>query len=96
MDAARWDRLQALFHDAVDRPPAARETFLRDACADDPALAQEVLAAIAEDEQSDSLLDRGVERAAEQMIGPSAPEPLREIGPYRVVRTIGEGGMGVV
>jgi serine/threonine-protein kinase len=96
MDAARWDRLQALFHDAVDRPPAEREAFLRDACAGDPVLAQEVLDAIAEDQQSNSLLDRGVEHAAEQMIGPSAPERLREIGPYRVVRTIGEGGMGVV
>ena len=96
MDAARWDRLQTLFHDAVDRAPVEREAFLRDACADDPALAQEVLAAIAEDEQGDSLLDQGVERAAEQMIGPNAPERLREIGPYRLVRTIGEGGMGVV
>ena len=96
MDAARWDRLQALFHETVDRPPAERAPFLREACADDPGLAEEVLAAIAEDEQCDSLLDQGVERAAEQVIGGGTPERLREIGPYRLVRTIGEGGMGVV
>jgi eukaryotic-like serine/threonine-protein kinase len=95
MDAARWERLQALFHDAVDRPAADRAAFLRDACADDPTLADEVLAAIAEDEHGDSLLDQGVERAAEQVIG-GTPERLGEIGPYRLVRTIGEGGMGVV
>ena len=96
MDAARWDRLQALFHQAVDLSPAGRAAFLREACADDPALADEVLAAIAEDDQGDSLLDHGVERAAEQMIGAGALERLQEIGPYRLVRTIGEGGMGVV
>ena len=96
MDTARWDRLQTLFHEAVDRPPAEREAFLREACADDPALAEDVRAAIAEDEHGESLLDRGVERAAERMIGGGTPERLREIGPYRLVRTIGEGGMGVV
>ena len=96
MDAARWERLQALFHEAVDLAPGARAAYLRDACPDDPALAGEVLDAIAEDEQSDSLLDRGVERAAERMIGEGTPERLHEIGPYRLVREIGEGGMGVV
>ena len=95
MDAARWERLQALFHDVVDRTPAERLAFLRGACADDPALIDEVLAAVAEDEQGDSLLDQGVEYAAERMIAAS-PERLREIGPYRLIRTIGEGGMGVV
>jgi len=95
MDAARWERLQALFHEAVDRPPAERAAFLLGVCGDDPALVDEVLAAIAEDEQGDSLLDQGVEYAAERMIG-ATPERLREIGPYRLVREIGEGGMGVV
>jgi serine/threonine-protein kinase len=95
MDAARWERLQALFHEAVDRPPADRLAFLREACAGDDALLEEVIAAIAEDEQGSSLLDHGVEYAAERMID-AAPDRLREIGPYRVLRTIGEGGMGVV
>jgi serine/threonine protein kinase len=96
MDAARWTRLQALFHETVDRRPPERVAFLRHACPDDPSLVEEVLAAVAEDEQGDSLLDRGVERAAERMIAADTPQLLREIGPYRLVRTIGEGGMGVV
>ena len=88
------ERLQALFHDAVDRPPAERAPFLRAACGDDPAMVEEVLAAIAEDEQ-ETRCSTTAEYAAERMIG-ATPERLREIGPYRVVRTIGEGGMGVV
>src|SRR6185503_17591314 len=80
MDATRWERLQSLFHDAVDRPPAERAQFLRAACPDDPAMVDEVLAAIAEDEQGDSLLDLGIEYAAERVTG-ATPERLREIGP---------------
>jgi serine/threonine-protein kinase len=95
MDAARWERLQALFHEAVDRPRDDRLALLRDACAGDDAMLEEVLAAIAEDERGSSLLDHGVEYAAERMID-AAPDRLREIGPYRLLRTIGEGGMGVV
>ena len=55
----------------------------------------EVLAAIAEDERGSSLLDRGLAQTADRILGNDAAA-LREIGPYRIVRVVGEGGMGVV
>ena len=58
MDSARWERVQALFHDAVDLPPDERPAFLRTACGADTTLMSEVLAAIAEDDRGSSLLDR--------------------------------------
>ena len=35
MDDARWDRIQALFHDTADLPEAERLSYLRTTCGDD-------------------------------------------------------------
>jgi eukaryotic-like serine/threonine-protein kinase len=95
MNSARWERIQALFHDAVDLPADARDVFLRHACGDDLELMSEVVAAIEEDERGSSLLDRGVAYTVNRILG-NEREALQEIGPYRIIRVIGEGGMGVV
>ncbi len=95
MDSARWERIQALFHDAVDLPLGERGAFLRDACGRDDALLAEVLASLDEDERGGSLLDEGVANAARRVLGDD-PATLRQIGPYSILRTLGEGGMGVV
>ena len=94
MDSARWDRIQSLFHDAVDLPEAERRAFLATACDGDDALVDEVLAFIDEDARGSSLLDEAVGGAAGRLLGNDAA--IREIGPYRIVRVAGEGGMGVV
>ena len=95
MNSARWERIQTLFHDAVDLPAGARDAFLKAACGDDAELLSEVLASIEEDERGTSLLDRGVAYAANRVLQNEATT-IQEIGPYRIVRVIGEGGMGVV
>ncbi len=95
MDSARWERIQALFHAAVDRPRAERAAFLRDACGSDEMLLGEVLASLEEDERGGSLLDESLANAARSVLGDD-PAALHQIGPYRILRTLGEGGMGVV
>jgi eukaryotic-like serine/threonine-protein kinase len=94
VDSARWERIQSLFHDAVDLPDAERRAFLAAACGGDGALVDEVLAFIDEDSRGSSLLDDAVGSAANRLLGNDAA--VREIGPYRIVRVAGEGGMGVV
>jgi eukaryotic-like serine/threonine-protein kinase len=42
MEPARWERVKALFHSALDRPPGERAAFLEHACPDDPELLREV------------------------------------------------------
>jgi eukaryotic-like serine/threonine-protein kinase len=97
MDAARWARLQALFHAAADLPAPEREAYLRAECADDASLAAEVRALIEEDARSSSLLDRGIASAADEVLGDAAHAGgFATFGPYRIVRVLGEGGMGVV
>jgi len=98
LDSDRWQRIQDLFLGAADLSEPERESYLKSQCGDDPRLMAEVEALLAEDSQPALLLDRDVADVAHQLIGKELPvlRPNRQLGPYRVVRVLGEGGMGVV
>jgi serine/threonine-protein kinase len=103
MDSARWERMQALFHEAAELSETRRREFLAGACEGDTALASDVLALLEEDANPSgvSLLDRNVADYARRLLVQEAsldgiPQSLREIGHYRIERLLGEGGMGVV
>src|SRR5277367_6787924 len=98
MDSARWQKIQTLFHQAADVPEADQRIFLESQCADDPALLSEVMILLEEDARGTSLLDGGIAEVAHQILNEpaSASQPFKEFGPYRVLRAIGEGGMGIV
>jgi serine/threonine-protein kinase len=98
MNDARWQRIQDLFHRAVDLPEADWRAFLQRSCGDDDALAAEVLAMLEEDARGASLLDRGVADVAQRMIGGDDPvlPAAGAFGPYRITGVLGEGGMGIV
>ncbi len=96
MDGARWERMQALFHGAVELPQSEQEAYVEANCGGDPALIPAVLRMIAEDARGDSLLDREVGQVAESVLGKADLPPARQVGPYRIGRMLGEGGMGVV
>jgi len=97
MDAARWQRIQGLFHEAADLPPDARQAFLRQSCGDD-ALRAEVEAMLDEDARAASLLDGGLADLAQRIAGGQASASFagKDFGPYRIVKELGEGGMGGV
>ena len=98
MDSLRWKQMQALFHDAADLPESEQRAFLKSACGEDEALIADVLAMLEEDARSVSMLDRDVSQVAQQIFGESIPASLstKDFGPYRIIRILGEGGMGVV
>jgi eukaryotic-like serine/threonine-protein kinase len=98
MDAARWETIQTLFHDAVALPPEEQRAFLGRACGGDPTLVDDVLTMIAQDARGDTMLDRDVDGVAERVLNDALPRAIAEqrFGPYRLTRTLGEGGMGVV
>ncbi len=66
-------------------------------CRDDRELMGEVLVMLKGDSPDTSLLDRGLPELAYQLVGaPLEVVSLREFGPYRLKKLLGEGGMGVV
>jgi serine/threonine protein kinase/tetratricopeptide (TPR) repeat protein len=105
-----WQHLERLFEAVVQLSPEERGAFLRREC-DDPELIAEVERLIAHDSSSQDLIAGAVDEvitdtALAERIGSDpgrfqgensgglAPGDL--IGPYRVVDSLGEGGMGVV
>ncbi len=96
MDPERWSRLTELFHQALDREPARRETFLDDACGDDRSLRDEVVSLLAYHEQANQMLDRPAALATRD--APDEAESLvgKNLDQYRVTKRLGAGGMGVV
>src|SRR6266436_9224551 len=98
MDSARWDRIQKLFHDAADVPQGEQRMFLEAACGDDEELIVEVLAMLDQDARGHSLLDRNIADLAQETLANAIPASLilKQFGPYRILKLLGEGGMGVV
>ena len=86
-----WDRINALFHEALDLEPDAREALLALTAERDPELAADVRSLIASHEEAGEFLETpGIAPLLKSMA------PGDRIGPYRIVEEIGRGGMGVV
>ena len=99
----RWLRISALLDDALDRPSAERAAFVASACHGDPELEEEALALLRAAEETPPFLDGAAadlvpQSALESLVQPSdeIDESGAEIGPYRLTRLLGRGGMGAV
>ena len=96
MQSRRWERVQELFHGALALPESRRPAYLSEQSTDDPSLVAEVLELLAGDAQDFRLLDEGVAGVADSLLDRRSSFDGRRIGPYRIIRLLGEGGMGVV
>jgi serine/threonine protein kinase len=98
MTPSQWRRVNELFHCALEQPTGARLPWL-DANCDDPDLRREVASLLQADAQpnTDSDYVRAVGRAvadATEAVGNITA--MQRIGPYKVLREIGRGGMATV
>ena len=94
MSTTDWNRVKELFHAASERLPAERDAFLKDACAGDRALLDEVRSLLGSDPGGRSVVGQAVRDAAGTLAEASHAGTL--IGPYSILREIGRGGMGAV
>jgi eukaryotic-like serine/threonine-protein kinase len=81
----RRAQIEALFEAALELPERDRAPWLETECAGDPELMAEVHALLAAHEMADQLFGDRPGAEAHQLLGP-----------YRVLRELGRGGMGVV
>jgi eukaryotic-like serine/threonine-protein kinase len=95
----RWQRLEALFYEALELKPEVRSDFLEQKCESDGELRKEVEALLASAEKPMDLLHRPVFEAAHQMMTEGRPKvvaPGAQLAHYKIISMLGAGGMGEV
>jgi len=95
-NADRWNRIEELFQSAIELPSSLRSQYLAQACGNDAELLLEIESLLANDNAT-TALDSIVEGDLRVFVQSSdAREIGVHVGPYRLVREIDRGGMGVV
>ncbi len=96
LQPSRWQKIEELFHGALELAPGQRADYLDEACASDAALRKEVESLLDSSDEGLTLLRAPIDQAAAQLGRNGAPVPGARIGPYELISVLGEGGMGKV
>ena len=111
MTPTRYEEVRRAFLDARGLPPAERNSFLARAADTDPELAREVQSLLAAVDAGSSFLespavgpllaegdsDVGLTTSDYSTLTHSSDAGAgAQVGPYRILRPVGEGGMGTV
>ena len=94
----QYGRVDSILADALGRPAGERRAFIDEACADDPAVHAEVRSHLSHMEKTSDFLETPAAVPLVESDG-DAEEELdipEQIGQYRILRTLGKGGMGAV
>ena len=101
MDPERWRQIERLYHAVLDRDSNERDSYLRDACRDDPDLRREVEELLKQG-SADSFLETPLMHMMARQEAVLASEARfhlaagTRLGPYEIRQPLGAGGMGEV
>ncbi len=98
MDSSQWERAREVFREALRLDPEEWSSLLQRSCGEHQALREEVRALLDAHRQADDFLERPTAGGPLDSLngGPKDGYVGREIGPYRLVRRLRRGGMGIV
>ncbi|HEV2827277.1 MAG TPA: serine/threonine-protein kinase, partial [Pyrinomonadaceae bacterium] len=99
MKAERWQQVEKLYHDTLERSADERAPFLAQACAGDEGLRRDVESLLAYEDQAEKFIESPALEIAAKMMAEEHGAPVAEgqtITHYRVISQLGVGGMGEV
>lgn len=99
MNAERWNVIKVIFGKALELEADRRPAFLDESCRDDPSLRNEVETLIASHEKAGDFIEKPLCESAPELLDiQPAGESLagKQLGPYAIIKELGQGGMGVV
>ncbi|MEM8933334.1 MAG: serine/threonine-protein kinase, partial [Acidobacteriota bacterium] len=91
----RWLQARTIFDRVSELPTEDRAAYLAEACQDDVALREDVEALLDADREAGDRFRPEIAAAADALVA-STIGPDDHLGPYRILRELGRGGMGVV
>ena len=93
MDATTWARAKDLIGDALELPPAERDSFVAARCPD-PALLAEIRSVLRVYADASSFLERPPTAIQAGDDEPDDLPPGHQVGPYVIIDRLARGGMG--
>jgi serine/threonine protein kinase len=97
----RWEKVESIYHAALEHEPEERAAFVSNECAGDRELESEVGSLLKFDGQSDAFMRSSALNVAAKTLAASQDtsedeSKIEDIGPYHLLKLIGEGGTGNV
>lgn len=86
LDSGNYNQLENLFNQALELPPEQRAAFALQACGENTVLHTKLIGMLERESNHDETI----------LAEPGAPPVPEKIGPYKIIRPIGEGGFSLV
>src|SRR6202158_928056 len=98
MTPERWQKIEQLYHAALEREESQRAAYLQEVCAGDSALQREVESLLAQERGGDGFLESPAIEVAARAMAKDSRRSLngQQLGCYKIVSLLGAGGMGEV